>query len=591
MIFLRRELLRLRMALACALSMSLSLAAFAQEGEAPEQVQSPAPPAAPAQPIVLDTGVTSAPLTSLDPAGMGLLTPSNGGFAPDLWAGSDRDVVTALMLTVPANTTSPTMQMLLRRLSLSVATPPSGSGSTWPYLQARIERLYQAGGLRYLIPLFQQLPPLLEEAALAKMQAEVALLAGDTPDACALAEQANYQHDDDFWLQMQAYCQAANGDYTGASFSLDMANELGGVDSNWASVMRFLAVPEDQRGGRTSNIKGAINLTPLMLVSLRAAGIDVPPKAVESASPIILQALASTDTTPEDIRLLAGSLGHEMGAVSNRALGRIYGAMSIAPGQLDQAIMVEATDDRAMTIATLYQAAGLATDAPLRMQLLDLIWSKALAQGSLVNSAQMTGKMTQVIAPSPNLSATAATTARVLIANGDVKRAMGWYRVLRNLAASGDANATTDLIGLWPIMQMAAGSTQFPWSEDILEVWWQAQAVHPGGLRYTRGLRVFSLFEALGQQIPSIYWGELAAMEDIPPGNAVSSINQLRLRDAARSGAKGQTVLLALICLGEGGPVDADPAVLDEVMRSLSLVGMAQEARSLALEAMIGNGL
>lgn len=546
-------------------------------------------------PIVLDADVTSAPLTNLDPAGMGLLTPSNGGFAPDMWAGSNREIVTALMQVVPANTNSPTMQMLLRRLTLSTATPPQGAGSNLAYLQARIERLYQAGGLRYLILLFQQLPSLVESSALAKMQTEVALLAGDTTDACALAEQANYQHEDVFWLQMQAFCYAASGDYSGASFALDMAQELGDIDADWASVMRFLAVPEDQRQGRTPKVKNDVDLTPLMLISLRAAAIKVPTAAVEQASPIILQAIASAESTSDDTRLLAGSLGHEQAALSNRALARVYGAISIPVDQLDQALMMDAAGDSAMTDATLYQASALAQDAPLRLQLLGMIWSKALANGDLVNAAQMTGKLTQAIVPSTNLAAAAATAARVLIANGDVKRAMGWYRVLRSAAANGDADATTDLIGLWPLMQMAAGSSQFPWSTDILDVWWQAQAVHPGALRYERGLRTFSIFEALGQQVPANYWAELAAIENGPTSETVNSIDLLRLRDAARQGLKGQTVMLALICLGEGGPANADPIMLDEVMRSLSAVGMAQEAQSMALEAMIGavieNGL
>ena len=116
-------------------------------------------------------------------------------------------------------------------------------------------------------------------------------------------------------------------------------------------------------------------------------------------------------------------------------------------------------------------------------------------------------------------------------------------------------------------------------------------------MRYARGLRVFSIFEALGQRVPAAYWSNLAAMEDLPDDRTVSddksfsSTNLLRLRDAARRGQKGETVMLALICLGEDGPAQVDPAVLDEVMRSLGSVDMAQEARSLALEAMIGNGL
>ena len=604
MIFLRPESMVHCLTMATLGLLGLSASAIAQSDHKTVDPVSVAPeptaaglPDSQSGPIILDADVISAPLTNLDPAGMGLLTPANGGFAPDLWKGSDRDIVIGLMQAIPANTASPTMQLLLRRLTLSVATPPKGEGSTLPYLQARIERLYQAGGLRYLIPLFEQLPSLVENSTLAKMQTEIALLAGNTSDACALAEMANYRHEDVFWVQMQAFCQADSGDYSGASFALDMAQELGDVDRDWASVMRFLAVAEDQRDGRTPKIKDDAELTPLMLVSMRAAGVDVPPQAVGRASPVILQALAVADSTPDEIRLMAGSLAHGQGALSNRALARVYGAISIPADRLDQAKVLDDDDNSALAGATLYQAAGQATDALLRLQLLDMIWSRSLTNGGLVNAAQMTGKLTQAITPNTSLSAGAATAARVLIANGDVTRAMGWYQVLRSAADSRDANAITDLIGLWPLMQMAAGSSQVPWSKDLLDWWWQAQAMHPGPVRYTRGLWVFSIFEALGQRVPAAYWSSLAAMENLPDDRrvsddkTVSSANLLRLRDATRRGQKGETVMLALICLGEDGPAKVDPAVLDEVMRSLNSVDLAQEARSLALEAMIGNGL
>ena len=59
----------------------------------------------------------------------------------------------------------------------------------------------------------------------------------------------------------------------------------------------------------------------------------------------------------------------------------------------------------------------------------------------------------------------------------------------------------------------------------------------------------------------------------------------------ACSGRGGETVLLALLALGEAGPARADPLVLAAVLPALSAVGLEREARALAIEAAIARGL
>jgi len=50
-------------------------------------------------------------------------------------------------------------------------------------------------------------------------------------------------------------------------------------------------------------------------------------------------------------------------------------------------------------------------------------------------------------------------------------------------------------------------------------------------------------------------------------------------------------VLLALLSLGDVGTVGADPATLFDVISALRRVGLADEARAIALEAALGRGL
>lgn len=53
----------------------------------------------------------------------------------------------------------------------------------------------------------------------------------------------------------------------------------------------------------------------------------------------------------------------------------------------------------------------------------------------------------------------------------------------------------------------------------------------------------------------------------------------------------GETVLLALIAIGENGPANMEVGALSDVLKALSAVGLKEEARRLALEAALTNGL
>jgi hypothetical protein len=63
------------------------------------------------------------------------------------------------------------------------------------------------------------------------------------------------------------------------------------------------------------------------------------------------------------------------------------------------------------------------------------------------------------------------------------------------------------------------------------------------------------------------------------------------LNQATEGVKRAETVLAALLVLGESGPTQINPIVLRQVVVSLEKVGLSSEARSLALEAAIVGGL
>jgi len=63
------------------------------------------------------------------------------------------------------------------------------------------------------------------------------------------------------------------------------------------------------------------------------------------------------------------------------------------------------------------------------------------------------------------------------------------------------------------------------------------------------------------------------------------------LNGASSQARLGETVLLSLVIMGEGGPARVDPLVGHRVLKALRNVGLNDEARALALETIVAAGL
>jgi hypothetical protein len=63
------------------------------------------------------------------------------------------------------------------------------------------------------------------------------------------------------------------------------------------------------------------------------------------------------------------------------------------------------------------------------------------------------------------------------------------------------------------------------------------------------------------------------------------------MKHAAAQNRRGETVLLALLALGPGGPATATADTLSEVAAALRAVRLEKDARRLALEAALARGV
>jgi hypothetical protein len=102
---------------------------------------------------------------------------------------------------------------------------------------------------------------------------------------------------------------------------------------------------------------------------------------------------------------------------------------------------------------------------------------------------------------------------------------------------------------------------------------------------------VQGLLTALGDSVPAEEWVALMGGPPLTSATVPQPALWHALPAAAAAGRRAETVLLALAALGEAGPGGAEPTTLHRVVAALHGAGLTEEARSLAAEAAIANGI
>lgn len=577
-------------------------------------------------------GVYQQGLDSLDPSSPGILTQANGGFPGTMWQGSDRRALVALMPRMPIGKGSPAMRSLAERLLLSEAQVPEGSSKNiYDVFQARVDRLVAAGYGAEIADLFGRVPDKIPGAALAHARVDALLLAGSADAACDEALNANQRSEEASWLETVAYCKLLKGDANGAGFTADMLRETGAGDPDFFALLGWLSQPAEARGDRPK-LANSVPLTPLRLAMLKASGSEVAVATLEQASPIVLVAVANDKDLPSEVKLEAAERAARSGAIGARDLAAAYAGVTLNAPDLVDPVTAAAGQPGGRGGALLYQAAMQAPDAVTKLKILQAIWARAKADGSYLLAARVNAEATKSLlqapaapepaapppeaaepaldgapvplvpdaavvepptAPEPveipqELVAAAPDIVRALLAAGEVEVARAWYAVIGDQASGGDANATVTQAQLWPLMVVADPESRF--DEPLFDGWWRNQSSLGSADRSRRGTALMAVLEGLGQSVPQAFWGGLymgaeAADVRMPPLPVWRGLNA-----AAQAGRLGETVLLSLVILGDPGPGKANPAVLADVLKALSKVGLEHDARALALEALIDSG-
>ena len=222
-----------------------------------------------------------------------------------------------------------------------------------------------------------------------------------------------------------------------------------------------------------------------------------------------------------------------------------------------------------------------------RAEGLQRAWQLSLVDGHYLTIAHATLALARSVTPAPELGWFAADAVRAMIAAGDAASAARWLALAEQTALRSPDGARA-VVDLWPLVQL--GNPDRPLNQGRLDAWWDSQGELPDPQRRDRVGLLFGLLDALGVEVPATYWTKLL----FGPARVTTTVPATPVWHAlVRSSAElhiGETVLLSLMVLGNGGPATASEPVLATVISSLVETGLTAEARAIAVEAALAAG-
>lgn len=453
-----------------------------------------------------------------------------------------------------------------------------------------------------------------------------ALVEGRNDQACLYVNEDLRFSNEPYWQKAFAFCQLLNGKVASAFLTLDLLRETGIDDA------AFFWVAELMAGNRPITPNGLDRLSPLQLAMLRHAGRPFPPQLVRDGDPTLLRVLATAeplyvatedeaeDVVAErirqglDVRLEAAERAVELGALSPDVLRALYRDEGVLEAERVAALQAEGVvqldtqngndisevelDLNSIPVATALDRARLfilAEEQVIPTARAEVI-SRAIdfARNDLGRNSPNVAAVGLVfaplimeIAPTGDLSWFAGNAARALIAAGEVEAGTIWMQLSQAYART-SIEASDVAAAMWPTERQLLPSMTNRFTPLRFKRWEESR---PPGLVAANKTLVLGTLTALGESVTSADWMSLM---DRPTSRSVNMPapqiwNGLAL--AAKGGRLGETVLLALIALNEGGPSGSSPIVLSRVISSLMTVGLEQDARRFAVEASLIQGL
>ncbi len=538
--------------------------AVAWEPRAPELAARMSPPEEPPAPVPADVRVDR--LSTVDADSAGALTAAHGGFGASMWRGTRRSLVEMLLPRLPVDTGSRAMRDLMRRLLLSAAGAPEGESVPGSLAALRARMLLAMGDLEGVEGLLEAASARAADPVLARIRTDALLLANDNAAACAVAADQISEATAVYWQKALIFCQALAGEHDRAALGVALLGEMGEADPAFFALVAALA-------GEPVRIDSLPDPTPLQLAMARAAKVALPADVVSSDHLAVLRTVAVSPNASVETRLEAADRAQAAGALPADTLRQLYTAIHLE----------QPAEDAPRARAGAYRAAVAGETPGARAEAVAEALKAGREQGRYVATALVYLPLLADIPPSPEIMNFAPEAIAALLVAGKRETAENWYAAL-TATAQVDSQAGAALLAAMPLAHLAWAADSEGWDSGDLAAWWPSVRDTAGAR--DRATRVYTLLDATGSAVPERLWEPLldGAGRSTVTMPTVALLN--RLAASAVAGRTGETVLLALLALAKGGPSATDTTTLGQAVRSLGAVGLEDEGRALALEAM-----
>ncbi len=525
-------------------------------------------------------------LGAVNPDVAGGLSEAQGGFGDAMWLDTKQSVIENLLPQIPVTTASPSMRDLMRRLLLTGAEVPEGvqPGSLISLRAGLLAAMGDFGGVNALLG---AVPGRADNLDLLRVEVDTRFLTGDVARACRLAHAYIQEQQSTYWQKAFIFCQALEGDSESALLGISLLEELGVDDPVFFELVDAL-VRMGQPDAGAPVIASLADPTPLHLALTRVAKVKLPADVISSNRPGVLRAIAISPNAPADLRLEAAERAEVAGALPVDALRQLYASIEFSDEQLKNPLTHAAQRSGPMSRALLYRATLMQTVPAAQAEALKRALDMARQGGRYASTARAFLPQLSRVPVSQELAWFAPEAIRAFLITGRHTQAGPWFELLSDSART-EPQMAVELEALMPVARLSGFDGAVDWTVDRMRGWWEAVKGTEGARDKAAALAV--AFNAVGEYVPDEIWSDLVEGTTHTALMAPYPSHWFLLESASQRGRVGEAVLLSLVSLGDGGPARADPIVLDHVLKAMRNLGMDQEARAMALEAVVASGL
>ncbi len=499
---------------------------------------------------------------------IGPLTPELGGYGPAVFAGSDGLFLSALMKRIEAPLASRWGHIVLRRALLTQhATPARIRPADWVAARtALLLRLGEGDGARLLI---DTIPTDGFTPRMYGVAGRAYLATADLPGLCRIGLTASTLSKDVMWPMINGICASLEGDDMTATTTLDGLRRQRRIklfDVQLAERIASALVG----GNKAANIEwddvDRISLYHFGMAT--AAGVRIPDDKLTGMGPPAQGWVMRAAQVPLDQRIMATLTAARLGIASARELNNLVAieGATIAPEAFAEAR------------PGLLRTAHVARDPAARLTAMRELWQ----QGKDADSRYALRILTAAAAARFPIGSAHHESAPVLIASmltaGHLDRAVQWWP---HLAEAEDAVR----LNAWPMLVLADRTRSVPLTKALFDDWWSHEREMRGEARALRRAQIlFAALEGTGR-IGASEWRDLAKDLDLAPQND-SWFKQME--QAAQARQSGAVAALAATGL-QGRWATVSPQHLQAILKAYRAVGLADEARMMAVEGLTRN--